>query len=157
MTNLIQIKSADDISEDMVGRPALFVHKASGMEEWEILERGFIGNFEYAAKHHYIYLAPTLEELQNQAAVIAQAKEALEGLREATGEGVSVRTIYEFGDYITITDQVIECETALAAYEAMEKGKSKIIPDDICGLCYHPKTESNSCTRPDCNLGGEHE
>ena len=26
------------------------------------------------------------------------------------------------------------------------------IPDDICGLCYHPKSEAETCSRGDCEL-----
>ena len=26
------------------------------------------------------------------------------------------------------------------------------IPKDICGMCYHPKTEAATCNREDCDL-----
>jgi len=31
---------------------------------------------------------------------------------------------------------------------------SKTCPDNICALCYHDKSESHNCTRPDCECSG---
>ena len=168
MTNLIQIKSADDISEDisedMVVKEAPRKRLVNGVTT-EDYRKAMYGEgdsivaYNWTDKpHRLIYdLCGEIEfleqELQNQAAVLAQCKAALEKYREGLdklyshNEAVRHAVVDHFGTLHP---------TALAAIDEMEKGKSKIIPDDICGLCYHPKTESNSCTRPDCNLGGEH-
>jgi len=88
--------------------------------------------------------------------VLAEAEAALEKVGKWLSAALDDDICQEFRDDIEFYFAGMSDLEALAAIEEMEKGKSKIIPDDICGLCYHPKTESNSCTRPDCNLGGEH-